>query len=207
MKPNLPALSRSPFLPLRLFRFVAIAWLCLLGAGTASAQGRLQPEVWVDGWGPYVYFAGGANQYDHDCYYYYDCATVRTSVGKAGAGYRFGRFGVEGWYADFGRGRIDPLGNTLRLRAGGVNGVLSVPFSSATEGLLRLGLADVLHERSDDFGGTRNRTLSFAAGLALVLHLSRNIAIEVALDATGGEGRNTSSVTASAFTAGLRLSF
>lgn len=179
----------------------------VLGSGAAHAQRFAPADVWVDGWGPYLYFAGGANQYDYDCYYLYDCYGVRTSAGKAGVGYRWGRFGVEGWYADFGRGRIDSFGNTLRLRAGGVNGVLSMPFSAATEGVLRLGLADVQHQRSDDIGSRSNRTLSFAAGIALVLHLSRNVAIEVGLDGTGGEGRNTSSVTATAFTAGLRLSF
>jgi hypothetical protein len=205
MKPHLS--SRMPF-P----RLLALWLLALAAAGAAQAQPRAAgrypaPDVWVDQWGPYLYFAGGANQYDHDCYYYYDCDTVRTSTGKAGVGYRWGRFGVEGWYADYGRGRIDSLGNTLRLRAGGVNGVMSIPFSAATEGLLRLGLADVEHERSDDTPSRRNRTLSFAAGIALVLHLSRNVAIEVAFDGTGSEGRNTSSVTAATFTAGLRLGF
>ena len=86
-----------------------------------------------------------------------------------------------------------------------MNAVWSLPFSPGTEGLLRAGLVDVRHQRSDDIGTQRLLTGSF--GLAMVLHLSNQIAIEVGWDATSGEGINTGTTLASAITAGLRLTF
>lgn len=185
-----------------LAHLLAVFVLAAAAAGTARAQSYVAQ---VDHAGPYAVLAGGANQYDYDCYYYSDCSVVRTNAGKGVLGWRFGRYAVEGWYADFGRARLRGTSVNLRLQAVGVNAVWSLPFSPGTEGLLRAGLVDVRHQRSDDIGTQRLLTGSF--GLAMVLHLSNQIAIEVGWDATSGEGINTGTTLASAITAGLRLTF
>jgi hypothetical protein len=188
-----------------------LASTLLLGGGAALAQ----PSTWyADRPGPYALVAAGAGQYDYDCgstyyssYYYDSCATARSSAGKVALGYRFGRgLGVEGVWTDFGRARINgPLRDSLRMQALGVNVVLSLAFSAATEGLLRVGVADVRHSRSDDAGAEHD--LSAGVGLALLLHLGPAVGLEVGWDAASGQGRLTGTAVASAFTVGLRLAF
>jgi len=188
-----------------------LAGTLLLGGGAALAQ----PATWyADQPGPYALVAAGAGQYDYDCgstyyssYYYDSCATARSNAGKVALGYRFGRgFGVEGVWTDFGRARINgPLRDSLRMQALGVNAVLSLAFSAGTEGLLRVGVADVRHSRSDDVGAEHD--LSAGVGLALLLHLGPAVGLEVGWDAASGQGRFTGTAVASSFTVGLRLSF
>ena len=192
----------------RVVRRWVIAGCALLAAGPLWAQ----PSTWYsERPGPYLLLAGGGSQYDFDCfgYYYYDCASGRASTGKLAFGYRFGRFGVEGSWTDFGRARINDgtvvPRQTIAMQALGVNAVWSLAFSPATEGLLRAGLADVRHSRSDDIGSQHVFTAS--VGLALLLHLGPQVALEVGWDATSGEGRQRGSAVASALTAGLRWSF
>lgn len=120
-------------------------------------------------------------------------------------GWRFARYAVEGWYADFGRARIRAGNESLRLNAGGVSGLWSFPFSPGSEALLRVGLVQTRHARSDDIGV--RYVAAASAGLAVVLHLSRHVAMEVAWDATSGEGNYTGTALASVVTAGLRLTF
>lgn len=207
-----------PFLPLRRWLLVpraalrafasALALLAL--ADAASAQ---QPSTWYsERPGPYLLFAAGGSQYEFDCrsayYYYDDCAYGRAGAGKVGLGFRFGRIGVEGTWTDYGRARIDngrTPRDSLRMQALGVNAVFSLPFGPASEGLLRVGLADVRHARSDDTAA--QHVFTAAVGLAMLLHLGPNAALEVAWDATSGEGRDTGTTVAGMITAGLRWSF
>jgi hypothetical protein len=184
---------------------VALTTLC----GLAAAQ----PSTWYsERPGPYLLFAAGGSQYELDCrsayYYYDDCSYGRSGAGKAGLGFRFGRIGVEGTWIDFGRARIDngrTPRDSLHMQALGVNAVFSLPFGPGSEGLLRVGLADVRHSRSDDVGAQHLFTAT--VGLAMVLHLGPQAALEVAWDATSGEGRNTGTTVVGLVTAGLRWSF
>lgn len=191
-------------------RPLALGVALLTLGGAAAAQ---QPSTWYsERPGPYLLLAAGGSQYEFDCrstyYAYDDCAYGRAGAGKVGLGFRFGRIGVEGTWTDFGRARIDN-GRTprdaLRMQALGVSAVFSIPFGPASEGLLRVGLADVRHSRSDDVGA--QHLFTAAVGLAMLLHLSPNAALEVGWDATSGEGRYTGTSVAGLVTAGLRLSF
>lgn len=198
--------TRRRFLNLRVW--LGLALLAL--AGAAAAQ---QPSIWYsERPGPYLLVAAGGSQYEFDCrsdyYYYDDCAYSRAGAGKVGLGFRFGRIGVEGTWTDYGRARIEngrTPRDSLRLQALGVNAVFSIPFGPATEGLLRVGLADVRHSRSDDIAA--QHVFTAAVGLAMLLHLGPNAALEVGWDATSGEGRNTGTTVAGMITAGLRWSF
>lgn len=204
---RLPSLRPAPRAPLR--SLVSALGLLLL-AQAAVAQ---QPSTWYsERPGPYLLLAAGGSQYEFDCrsdyYYYDDCAYGRAGAGKVGLGYRFGRIGVEGTWTDYGRARIDngrTPRDSLRMQALGVNAVFSIPFGPATEGLLRVGLADVRHARSDDIAA--QHVFTAAVGLAMLLHLGPNASLEVGWDATSGEGRNTGTTVAGMLTAGLRWSF
>ena len=177
-------------------------------AGAVAAQ----PSTWYsERPGPYLLVAAGGSQYEYDCagfYYYADCSYGRAGAGKLGLGYRFGRIGVEGTWTDFGRARIDS-GRTprdsLRMQALGVNAVFSFPFGPGSEGLLRVGLADVRHARSDDLGA--QHLFNASVGLAFLLHLGPHAALEVGWDATSGDGRRSGTTVAGAVLAGLRWSF
>lgn len=200
----------------RLCRWVVVVLLSACGLSLGSGVANAQPSTWYsDRPGPYVLVAGGASQYDFDCgntyyssYYYDNCASARASAGKVGLGFRFGRnIGVEGAWTDFGRARINgPARDSLQMQALGVNLVLSLPFGPGTEGLLRVGLADVRHSRSDDAGGA-GHDLSASVGLAMLLHLGPSIGLEVGWDAASGQGRFSGTTVGSAITVGLRLSF
>jgi len=188
-------------------RVLASALLVLAGAAGA------QPSNWHAGRpGPYALFAAGGSQYELDCrsvyYAYADCSYGRAGVAKVGLGYRFGSVGVEGAWTDFGRARIDngrTPRDTVQMQALGVNLVLSMPFGPGSEGLLRIGLADVRHARSDDVAA--QHVFTAGAGLAMVLHLGPAAALEVGWDAISGEGRFTGTTVVGAITAGLRWAF
>ncbi|MCW5635686.1 MAG: hypothetical protein KIT17_20275 [Rubrivivax sp.] len=196
-------------------RWVRRGWTMLAALVLCASVGpaAAQPlDRYTDRPGPYLLFLAGGSQYEFDCrsdyYYYDDCAYGRAGAGKVGLGYSFGRIGVEGTWTDYGRARIDngrTPRDSLRMQALGVNAVFSLPFGPASEGLLRVGLADVRHSRSDDVGAQHVFTAS--VGLAFVLHLGPQAALEVGWDATTGEGRNTGTTVAGALLAGLRLSF
>lgn len=191
-------------------RALGLGLTLLLLGGTAAAQ---SPSTWYsERPGPYLLFAAGGSQYEYDCrsfyYSYDDCAYGRAGAGKVGLGFRFGRIGVEGTWTDYGRTRIDngrTPRDSLRMQALGINAVFSVPFGPASEGLLRAGLADVRHSRSDDTAA--QHVFTAAVGLAMLLHLGPYAALEVGWDATSGEGRNTGTTVAGMVTAGLRWSF
>lgn len=207
------SLSKSAWRQAR--RGAALAAMLAGAAGAAAAQAAGPGLPWyAERPGPYLLLAAGGSQYEFDCrssyYYYDDCAYSRAGAGKVGLGYRFGpNFGVEGAWTDYGRARIDngrTPRDSLRLQSLGVSAVFSLAFSPGTEGLLRVGLADVRHSRSDDAGGAQ-RVFNATAGLAVVLHLSSQVALEVGWDATSSEGRDTGTTVGSMISAGLRLAF
>lgn len=191
---------------------VALSALCAL---LASVPAAAQPSTWYAGRaGPYVLAAAGGTQYELDCVGFYyssfeSCSYARAGAGKVALGYRFnGPFGVEGHFTDYGRGHIDNNRNprdVIRMRALGVNAVFGLAFSPGTEGLLRVGLADVRHARSDDIGA--QHVFTATVGLGLVLHLGPHGALEVGWDAVSGEGRQTGTAVAGTLTAGLRWAF
>lgn len=170
----------------------------VLACSALGASAQVPPEKF------YLVGAAGRTQYDYDCWYWYDCASARGTAGKIGAGWRFGVFGLEGWYMDFGRADLRPEGDRLRLRAAVFNGVWYLPMAPNLEGLLRAGIADVRHERSRD---ADQSTFSGTFGLGLVLTVAPAVAVEFAWDITGGEGTYSGSTTASALSVGLRVRF
>lgn len=188
---------------------LALAAVLFGTAGLAAAQ----PSTWYsERPGPYLLLAAGGSQYELDCrsdyHYYDDCAYGRAGAGKVGLGFRFGRIGVEGVWTDYGRARIDngrTPRDSLRLQALGVNVVFSVPFGPGSEGLLRAGVADVRHSRSDDIGA--QHLFTAGVGLAFLLHLGPHAGLEIGWDAISAEGRNTGTTVAGAVTAALRWSF
>lgn len=198
-------------MPLR--RFARLSRLALgLALATLASTAAAQSTWYSERPGPYLLLAAGGSQYELDCrsayYYYDDCAYGRAGAGKVGLGFRFGRIGVEGTWIDYGRARIDngrTPRDSLRMQALGVNAVFSIPFGPASEGLLRVGVADVRHARSDDVGA--QHLFTAGVGLAMLLHLGPSAALEVGWDANTGEGRNTGTTVAGLITAGLRWSF
>ncbi len=170
-----------------------------LAAGTAWAQNGP-----AHGSGPYLVGALGVNNYDYDCYWAYDCRNRTTGMAKVGGGIRFGFWGVEAWYTDFGRADIQPAPDTLRLRSAGGNAVFYWNFAQSMSGLLRAGFANVEQKRAVD---GRHNTTSATLGLGFVLDLAPQVGLEAAWDVTGSEGNNTGSTTASAVSVGLRVKF
>ena len=171
-----------------------------LVAAAGAAQAQLKPTV-----GPYAVAAVGRTQYDHDCWFWsIDCQNVRATFGKVGGGYRFGVFGVEGWWQDYGRSDVRPEPDKLRLSALAANAVWYASFGPQVEGLLRAGVADVRQERSRD---KTKSTFSGLFGLGLVIHLAPAVGLEFAWDITGGEGTDSGSTTANALSVGLRVKF
>ncbi len=178
---------------------------CLAAALAVAAAGAAQAQIGpAHGSGPYLVGALGVNQYDYDCSWAYDCRNRTTGMAKVGGGVRLGFWGVEAWYADFGRADIQPAPDTLRLRSAGGNAVFYWNFAPALSGLLRVGAANVEQRRALD---GRHNTLSATIGLGLVVDLAPNLGLEAAWDATGSEGNNTGSTTASAVSVGLRIKF
>lgn len=174
-----------------------LALALLTGAGSAFAQN--DPRV-----GPYLVAAVGRTEYTYDCWFWSYCEDARGTTGKIGGGYRFGVFALEGWYIDFGKADIDPVGDTLRLRASVVTGAWYLAFGPRVDGVLRAGAADVRQSRTGDRGKS---TFSGYFGLGLVVKLAPAVGFELGLDATGGEGRDSGSTTGRGLTVGIRASF
>jgi hypothetical protein len=154
--------------------------------------------------GPYLIAAVGRTDYTYDCWFFVSCNTARSTAGKFGGGYRYGVFGIEGWWMDFGRAATNWPGDTLHVSAAGVSAVWTARFGASLEGSLRAGVADVHHERSND-KGTRAFEPTFGAALGVVLN--PQLSIEGALDITRGDGDQTGTTLAKAVTIGLRLRF
>jgi hypothetical protein len=182
---------------MRSLRKLLLAFVLAFQALGAAAQ-MPQPETF------YLVGAAGRTQYDYDCWYWYDCANANATFGKVGAGWRFGIFGLEAWYMDFGSANVYPSPDELRMRAVAFNGVWYLPLAPQLEGLLRAGIAEVSHQRSRDVD---NHTFSGTFGLGLVLTVAPAVAVEFAWDVTGGQGTYSGSATASALSVGLRVRF
>lgn len=182
---------------MRSLRKLLAAFVLACSSLGASAQPLLLESFYLVG-------AAGRNQYDYDCWYWYDCASAQSTAWKVGAGWRFGIFGLEAWYMDFGSADIYPAPDELRMRAAAFNGVWYLPLAPTLEGLVRFGLANVRHERSRDADQT---TFAATFGLGLVLTVAPAVAVEFAWDLTGGEGTYSGSTSASALSVGLRVRF
>ena len=179
---------------MKLLKTVLIPLALVLSAPWAAAQA---PDV-----GPYAVAAVGRTSYDADCYYF-DCERARATSGKLILGYQFEVFGVEGWVGDWGQASLSSQA-WLRLRTVGVNAVWRKQFGASLKGLMRAGVAQVRHERSDD--GTVNHAEG-TFGLALVLDLTPAASLEAAWDLSNATGKNRGNVLAQTVTLGLRLRF
>lgn len=173
----------------------------LLAAAPLAAQAQFSAANEPAG---YVLGAALGNRYEYDCWFWSDCDTASSTGGKFAAGVRFGVFGLEAVVIDFGRTRLRPSGDELQLRSAGLNAVWYANFAPGVAGLLRTGIANVRQTRS--FDGSRS-TSSATFGLAMMVDLAPQVALEVGWDVTAGEGNNTGSTTASAVSAGLRIAF
>ncbi len=182
-------------------RFIRTAAALLLAAAPLVTQAQFSAANEPAG---YVLGAAVGNRYEYDCWFWSECESASSTGGKFAAGVRFGVFGLEAVVIDFGRTRLRPSGDELQLRSAGVNAVWYANFAPGVAGLLRAGVADVRQKRS--FDGSRSTT-SATFGLAMLLDLAPQVALEVGWDVTAGEGNNTSSTTASALSAGLRIAF
>ncbi len=178
---------------------------CAAAALALAAAAAALPAVADDGVaGPYAYVMGGRVEYDHDCWFVVACENARANTLKAGAGYRWGVFALEASFTDFGRAKLERPGDTLRLRAAGVSAVWHLTFGKNVEGILRAGAADVRQSRTGD---AAKGSFSATFGLGLAVAVTPGLAVQLGWDVTGGEGRNSGSTVASAFTAGLRARF
>lgn len=181
--------------------FKTAALLLAAAAALGAAPPALAQDM--DDLGPYVLVAGGKTQYHYDCYFMSDCGRGHANFAKLGLGWRYGVFALEGWAADFGRSDIQ-YGNTLRLRAAGINGAWHLHFTDHVQGFLRAGFANVQLRRSDD-AGTSNWEGNF--GLGALFQLAPRLYVELAWDATSAEGSNTGSALAQGLSLGLRVRF
>lgn len=170
----------------------------------AAAQAQGSPWSAATAAGPYFMGAVGASGYDSDCNEWDDCNSAQSNGGKFAAGWRFGVFGLEAAYVDYGRARLRPTDERLQLRSLGASAVWHLNFGPHLAGLLRTGLAQVQHRRTLE--GVHS-TVSATIGLGLVAHLAPQVALEVGWDSTGGEGRNSGSVAAGMVSTGLRIAF
>lgn len=168
------------------------------------AAAQLSPWSASTSTGPYVMGAFGAGGYDSDCNEWDDCNGSQSNGGKFAAGWRFGVFGLELGYTNYGQARLRPTDERLQLRALDARAVWHLNFGPNMAGLLRTGVAHVQHRRT--FDGTHS-TLSASFGLGLLADLAPQVAVEVGWDVTAGEGRNSGSVTGGMVSAGLRIAF
>lgn len=170
----------------------------------AAAQAQGSPWSAATSTGPYFMGAVGGSSYDSDCNEWDDCNTAYANGGKFAAGWRFGVFGLEAAYVDYGRARLRPTDERLQLRSLGASAVWHLNFGPNMAGVLRTGLAHVQHRRTFD---GEHSTLSATLGLGLLANLAPQVAVEVGWDFTGSEGRNSGSVVGGMVSAGLRIAF
>ncbi len=190
--------------PARLLLPAALATAIGAWPLAAAAQATYSPWSAATSPGPYVLGAVGASGYDADCDGAYSCSSANADGGKFAFGWRFGVFGLEGAYVDYGRARLRATDETLQLRSLGMSAVWHLNFGPYVGGQLRTGLANVEHRRT--FDGTRN-TLSATFGLGLVVDLAPQVGLDLGWDVTAGEGRFSGTAVGSMVSAGLRIAF
>lgn len=199
----------------RWIALVALAAVPALVPAAAVAQAMNTPDAAAVGvaphsarLGPYIFLTGGRTNYDVDCFFWTYCDRANGRAVKFGGGYRFGAFGVEAWGADLGRGTIEYGGiatpQTLRMRAVGVSAVWTANFGPAANGYLRVGGADVSHQRTGD---TTTHGWQPTFGLGLSFSFTPQVALQLDWDVTRAEGANYGTTLGSFVTAGVRVRF
>lgn len=181
-----------------------LSTLAMLAATLASPAAQAQASISADPAGFYAVAALGRTQYKADCYIFTSCDTASTSMGKLGVGYRFGVFAVEAWTTRHGKATIEQGYAQMRVQSAGVNAAFYLRFTPELHGVLRAGGGAVSQTRSDD---VRSNTFEGNIGLGLVMFLTPQVGMELALDSTTATGENTGTALVSSASLGLRLRF
>lgn len=132
---------------MRLTTKAAPAVLALGMWAALAAPARAQDEL------PQGLFAAaalGRVQYDYECRAPADCDSAGAGMGKLGVGMRFGRWGLEAWWIDFGQAPYQPAAAEQRMRAVAVDLVWHFAPAANALLLLRAGLAAVEQQRTGD---------------------------------------------------------
>jgi hypothetical protein len=162
------------------------------------------------GQGLYLIGAVGSTRYGFDCWATpFSCNGGRATAGKGVLGWRGGPWGGELVLADYGRASTASSiasrpGETIRLQAVGLALTATGRVADPWQAVARLGAMRVRHERT---GELPMRTWSPSVGLGLVWQAMPVLGLELAWDMTSGEGSDSGTGVANAFTVGARLSF
>jgi hypothetical protein len=178
--------------------------LLMLAASVAGSPVLAQDKPVSDPAGFYAVAAVGRTQYKYDCYIFSYCDTARASQGKIGVGYRFGVVAVEAWAAHHGKATIEQGYAQMQVQSAGINAAFYLRFTPELHGLLRAGGGRVTQTRSDD---VRSTTFEGSFGLGLVMFVTPQVGLELALDGTTATGENTGTALVSSASVGLRLRF
>lgn len=162
------------------------------------------------GGGLYAVAAAGSTRYGIDCWASpFSCEGGHASTTKLVLGWRSGEWGGELMAADFGRASTEASvasrpGETIRLRAAGLS--LAGHGRMGDQWLVvgRVGVLRVRHERT---GEPAMQSWAPAVGLGLVWRATPMLGVELAWDLTSGEGSDSGTGVANAFTVGLRVDF
>lgn len=192
-----PALPRLP---------VALLAALLATAAPALPAAEAAPA----GTGLYATAAVGSTRYGIDCWATpFSCDGAHGSASKLLLGWRRGEWGGELMVADFGRASTAASiasrpGETMRLQAAGLSLTATGRMAERWLVVARAGVLRVRHERT---GEAAMHTWSPTVGLGAVWQLMPALGLELAWDLTSGEGSDSGTGVANAFTLGLRLGF
>lgn len=183
----------------------------LVAALLVSAAPVLQAaDATLAGNGLYAIAAAGSTRYGFDCWVTpFSCDGGHATASKLVLGWRRGEWGGELVAADFGRASTASSiasrpGETIRLQAAGVSLTGTGRMADQWLVLARLGVLRVRHERT---GEVPMHTWAPSLGLALVWQPMPVLGLELAWDLTSGEGSDSGTGVANAFTLGVRASF
>jgi hypothetical protein len=162
------------------------------------------------GEGLYALGAIGSTQYGFDCWAQpLSCEGGTGSARKIVLGWTRGGWGGELMGVDFGRASTQASiaslpGETIRLRALGLSWVGVVQLSGPFRLSGRLGIARTRHERTRE---TAMSVWSPSVGLGILWQFQPGLGVEFAWDLCTGEGSDSGTGIASAYTLGLRIGF
>lgn len=162
------------------------------------------------GSGLYVVAAAGSTRCGFDCWATpFSCQGGHATAAKGVLGWRGEQWGLELVAADYGRASTDSSiasrpGETLRLQATGLAFTGTGRVADRWLVVARVGVMRVRHERT---GEPTMRTWSPNVGLGGVWQAMPMLGVEFAWDLTSGEGSDSGTGMANAFTVGVRLSF
>lgn len=181
--------------------------VALLVATTPAVQAA---EATSSGQSLYLIGAVGGTRYGFDCWGTpFNCNGGHATGKKAVLGWRTGPWGAELVVADYGRASTASSiasrpGETIRLQGTGLSLTATGQVANQWQAVARLGAMRVRHERS---GELPMRTWSPSIGLGLLWQAMPALGLELAWDMTSGEGSDSGTGVANAYTLGLRLSF